>query len=156
SAARTTRVSPTRSPEESASTPPPLVVVTHGPAGRLLLALRMLLGKHLLFRPTRAAALLSPDALPRLLGGAQPAASLLVELLAEEPARQKAIHRLRARFLALHLEPARPVAEDDASGDLVHVLAALPARAHELLVEIVLTHAERDHAGRQGLHLFGR
>src|SRR5206468_304548 len=70
------------------------------------------------------------------------------------PSGQLPVAELAA--LALDGHPARAVAEHDAGRHLVDVLPALPARADEVLVQVLLAHPERPHARGEGVLLLGR
>src|SRR5882724_9339158 len=116
----------------------------------------VLVGEHALLGTARAAALLAADLLGLLLARALLAEALLLDLVGQQRARDEAVRALAALALALHGYAARPVDEHDAGRDLVDVLAALAARVHEALLEIVLAHAERREAPGDGARLVTR
>jgi hypothetical protein len=151
-------VGPARGRRAGTAPPPPvLLVLERGrPARGLLLALRVLGCEQLLLRPPRAPALLAPD--PCVLGRGRfdDAAHPRFELVEQLAPGEKTVEGLRALALALHDQAARPVAEHDAGRHLVDVLPALAARAHEVLVQVALAHAERLHARRERALLLGR
>src|SRR5437867_494775 len=115
------------------------------PPRGLLLTERALGGEHLLLGAPRPPPLLPPDARPLACGRLRHPALPRLELLEEEPAREEAVEGLGALALAADDEAGRPVAEHDAGRHLVDVLPATPARADELLVEVLLAHAEPAH-----------
>src|SRR5438445_659455 len=126
------------------------------PARRLLLTERPLRREQLLLRAPRAPPLLAADARPLRRGGLGHAARARLELVEQLAAGEEAVEGLRALALALDDHAARPVAQHDAGRHLVDVLPALPARAHEVLLQVRLAHAERPHAGGEGVLLLGR
>src|SRR5437016_2045015 len=126
------------------------------PARRLLLTERPLRREQLLLRAPRAPPLLAADARPLRRGGLGHAARARLELVEQLAAGEEAVEGLRALALALDDHAARPVAQHDAGRYLVDVLPALPARAHEVLLQVRLAHAEHPHARGEGLLLLGR
>src|SRR5438445_690305 len=126
------------------------------PARRLLLTERPLRREQLLLRAPRAPPLLAADARPLRRGGLGHAARARLELVEQLAAGEEAVEGLRALALALDDHAARPVAQHDAGRHLVDVLPALPARAHEVLLQVRLAHAEHPHARGEGLLLLGR
>src|SRR5437667_1829688 len=136
--------------------PAPALLHLRRPAQRLLRALRPLRREQLLLRAPRAPPLLAADARPLRRGGLGHAARARLELVEQLAAGEEAVEGLRALALALDDHAARPVAQHDAGRHLVDVLPALPARAHEVLLQVLLAHAERPHAGGEGLLLLGR
>src|SRR5207249_8595541 len=115
------------------------------PPRGLLLTERALGGEHLLLGAPRPAPFLAPDARPLARGRLRHPALPRLELLEEEPAREEAVEGLGALALAADDEAGRPVAKHDAGRHLVDVLPAAPARADELLLEVLLAHAEPAH-----------
>src|SRR5437867_3837598 len=79
------------------------------------------------------------------LGRLRHAALPRLELLEEEPAREKAVEGLGALALAADSEAGRKVPQHDAGRHLVDVLPATPTRADEMLLEVLLAHAEPAH-----------
>src|SRR5438128_2737457 len=136
--------------------PAPALLHLRRPAQRLLLALRALRREQLLLRAPRAPPLLAADARPLGQSGVRHAARARLELVEQVAAREEAVQGLRALALALDHHAARPVAEHDTGGHLVDVLPALPARADEVLLQLVLAHAERPHARGERVLLLGR
>src|SRR5438477_546702 len=128
-------------------------LVTHA---RDLDDLRVLRREQLLLRAPRAPPLLAADARPLGQSGLRHAAPARLELVEQVAAREEAVQGLRALALALDHHAARPVAEHDTGGHLVDVLPALPARADEVLLQLVLAHAERPHARGERVLLLGR
>src|SRR5207244_2571193 len=104
----------------------------------------------------RAPPLLAADARPLGQSGLRHAAHARLELVEQVAAREEAVQGLRALALALDDHAGRPVAEHDTGGHLVDVLPALPARADEVLLQVLLAHAERPHARGEGVLLLGR
>src|SRR3989442_339744 len=117
-----------------------------GPPRRIFLAVRPLRREQLLLRAPRAPPLLAADACPLGQSGLRHAARARLELVEQVAAREEAVEGLRALALALDDHAGRPVAEHDTGRHLVDVLPALPARADEVLLQLVLAHAERPHA----------
>src|SRR2546422_464691 len=136
--------------------PAPALLHLRRPAQRLLRAQRPLRREQLLLRATRAPPLLAADARPLGRGGLGHAARPRLELVEQLAAGEEAVEGLRALALALDDHAARPVAQHDAGRHLVDVLPALPARAHEVLLQVRLAHAEHPHARGEGLLLLGR
>src|SRR3989442_1128992 len=126
-----------------------IVTLATGPAGPLR-------REQLLLRAPRAPPLLAADACPLGQSGLRHAAHARLELVEQVAAREEAVQRLRALALALDDHAGRPVAEHDTGGHLVDVLPALPARADEVLLQVLLAHAERPHARGEGVLLLGR
>ena len=108
-----------------------------------------------LFGVPAAAPLLAAEFLHAgaLGGGARSLAAL--HFFEEQLAREKAVETLLARGLAFDLEAAGPVQEHDASGGLVHVLAAMTSRTDECLLDVDLAHAQRHHALGEVILFFG-
>src|SRR5262249_21242024 len=126
------------------------LLLPHGlSAHGLLLRLGTLGSEHALLRPARTAALLAPDALDLLLARTRRAPDARLDHLGKPAAGEEAIHRLRARLLALDRDARRQVPQHHAGGDLVDVLAAPSARADEALDQVVLADAEGREARRQ-------
>src|SRR5206468_7902849 len=136
--------------------PAPALLHLRRPAQRLLRAQRPLRREQLLLRAPRAPPLLAADARPLGRGGLGHAAHPRLELVEQLAAGEEAVEGLRALALALDDHAARPVAQHDAGRHLVDVLPALPARAHEVLLQVLLAHAERPHARGEGVLLLGR
>src|SRR6266404_2759975 len=136
--------------------PAPALLHLRRPARRLLLALRALRREQLLLRAPRAPPLLAADARPLGQSGVRHAARASLELVEQVAAREEAVEGLRALALALDDHAGRPVAEHDTGRHLVDVLPALPARADEVLLQLVLAHAERPHARGECVLLLGR
>src|SRR6266550_6713886 len=113
--------------------PAPALLHLRRPAQRLLLALR-----------------------PLGQSGVRHAARARLELVEQVAAREETVEGLRALTLALDHHAARPVAEHDTGGHLVDVLPALPARADEVLLQVLLAHAERPHARGERVLFLGR
>src|SRR5437870_9277828 len=136
--------------------PAPALLHLRRPAQRLLLALRALRREQLLLRAPRAPPLLAADARPLGQGGLRHAARASLELVEQVAAREEAVEGLRTLALAFDEHAGRPVAEHDTGGHLVDVLPALPARTDEVLLQVVLAHAERPHARGERVLLLGR
>src|SRR5882724_323009 len=136
--------------------PAPALLHLRRPAQRLLLALRALRREQLLLRASRAPPLLAADARPLGQSGLRHAARARLELVEQVAAREETVEGLRALALALDHHPGQPVAEHDTGGHLVDVLPALPARADEVLLQLLLAHAERPHARGERVLLLGR
>src|SRR5207247_1484692 len=135
---------------------PALLLDRRRPPQRLLRTQRPLRREQLLLRAPRAPPLLAADARPLGQSGVRHAARARLELVEQVAAREEAVQGLRALALALDHHAARPVAEHDTGGHLVDVLPALPARADEVLLQLVLAHAERPHARGERVLLLGR
>jgi hypothetical protein len=105
-----------------------------------------LIVEHAHFGALRALALLPANLFDALGCGACGTALLGVDLIEQEPARQKAIERLGALLLAFDPDPCGSVVQHDAGRHFIYVLAAGARRADKLLVDIGFPHAERDHA----------
>src|SRR5438445_11432 len=147
---------PPAAPLRRGRLPAPALLHLRRPAQRLLLALRALRREQLLLRAPRAPPLLAADACPLGQSGLRHAAHARLELVEQVAAREEAVQRLRALALALDDHAGRPVAEHDTGGHLVDVLPALPARADEVLLQVLLAPAERPHARGEGVLLLGR
>src|SRR5437867_1433734 len=128
-------------------------LVTHA---RNLGDLRVLLEVTLVARARGIVTLATGPAGPLRRGGLGHAARARLELVEQLAAGEEAVEGLRALALALDDHAARPVAQHDAGRHLVDVLPALPARAHEVLLQVRLAHAEHPHARGEGLLLLGR
>ena len=88
------------------------------------------------------------DALPLGVGAFAARGFYLVE---EQLPGEDAVLPLLSGSLALDLYAGGPVQQHDAGGDLVHVLPAVAARAHEAFLNVALAHAERGHAQAEGV-----
>src|SRR4051812_40057276 len=108
----------------------------------LLCGLGVLGLQHLLLGPPRPPPLLPAGALDLPAAPAGPSPPPLLGLVREQAARHQAIGGLASLALALHHRARRAVHEHHARGDLVDVLAALAARLHERLVEVLLADSE--------------
>src|SRR5439155_110207 len=119
-----------------------VVLPARRPPQRLLRTQRPLRREQLLLRAPRAPPLLAADARPLGQSGVRHAARARLELVEQVAAREEAVQGLRALALALDHHAARPVAEHDTGGHLVDVLPAPPARADQVLLQVLLAHAE--------------
>src|SRR5207244_213635 len=122
----------------------------------LLLAHRPLASEHLLLRTPGPSPLLAADACPLARCRLRHPTLARLELLEQEAACEEAVQRLGALALAADDDAARPVPQHDARRNLVHVLPSRAPRADELLVEVLLAHAEPAHRLREHARLLGR
>src|SRR5437016_4766792 len=122
----------------------------------LLLAHRPLASEHLRLRRPGRSPLLAADACPLARCRLRHPTLARLELLEQEAACEEAVQRLGTLALAADDDAARPVPQHDAGGHLVHVLPARAPRTDELLVEVLLAHAEPAHRLREHARLLGR
>ena len=106
----------------------------------------MLVLQHPFLGPSRAAAFLAADLLYLLLLRASLAQQFVLDLIGQKTAGQKAVHDLGTLLLALDLDASGAVFQVDAGGGLVDVLAAVAARADEVLLDVALLDAQGAHA----------
>ena len=118
----------------------------HGGAQLFLFRLTTLLIEHAHFRAMGSFSLLAPNLGNFLFFRTCRAAKFGFDLIEQEAACQKTIETLGSFLLALDANPGRAVMEHHAGRDLVDVLAAGAGRADELLVDILLAHADREQA----------
>src|SRR5581483_800861 len=133
-----------------------VVVAAHRNTRGFFLPLPALRFEHLFFRAARAPAFLPPDARDLLLGRRRGSFDARLDLVQQEPAREKAVERLRALLLAFDPNARRPVMEDDARRSLINFLATGARGAYELLLDVLLADAERLHALNQRFFFAGR
>ena len=105
--------------------------------------------QHTLLGAAAAFSLLSPDLLDTGPFGGDKTVPLLLNAIEEKFTGQKPVQSLLPGFLAAHLEASRAMHQQDAGVDLVDVLAAVTAGAHEGLFEVVLQHSKLGHAAAQ-------
>ncbi len=125
------------------------LVFCNPPARGFLFAMMRFLGEHFFFGPAGAFAFLTADFLDLGPLRGHEAVPFLLNLVEQQPARNETIHPLLARFLALHRHAGRLMYEQDAGGNFIHILSAMPAGADKTFLDVRLPHAERNHALRQ-------
>lgn len=103
------------------------------------------IGEEFFLRPARAALFLFLDLPLPFLRRALFVENFLLDLLDEEPSRQKSIERLAPLYLALDLNSGRDMFQDHARGDLVDILPARARRAHEMLRNVALIYPQTVH-----------
>lgn len=124
-----------------------LDLIRHDPApGFLFGGVVGFVGKEPLFGAAAAAPLLAADLLDAGLLRRHPARPPSLNLIKQQPSRQKAIEPLLAGDLTLDMQTRRTMQQDDAGGRLVNVLATVPARPDKGLFNVRLAHAQRCHA----------
>jgi 4-aminobutyrate aminotransferase/(S)-3-amino-2-methylpropionate transaminase len=107
--------------------------------------------EHPGFRAATATALLAANSLALGAFGRDKSLLARFDLVAEKPAGEETVERLLPGGLAFHLKAGRPMQQHHAGGDLVHVLSAMAAAAHERFLDVGFPDAERGHAlGERG------
>ncbi len=109
----------------------------------------MFLIEHFEFRAATAAAFLPADFFDPL-----PLLGFFADLdclyfVGENPSCEKTVESLRPLRLTPHPHAGGPVREDNARGDLVHVLPAMPAGVSEDFFNILLENPQRRHPDNQ-------
>jgi hypothetical protein len=120
----------------------------------LLLGIMRLTGQHSILGAAGAFPFLAPNFFDLGTLRRDKTFLFLLNLIQKQTPREKTIQSLLPRFLAFHLKTAGLMHQHHTRGSLVDVLSAMPAGAHERLVNIALAHAERRHAQRKLLFLF--
>jgi hypothetical protein len=124
-------------------------------AGFLFIALELFVGEHFILGPLGTLALLASDLRDPLFGRAPFSLDDPLEFIGQDATGQETVERLRTLLLAFDLEAGGDVLEIDARRDLVDVLAAVAARADELLLDVLLEQPELLHPLAESLFLVG-
>jgi len=116
------------------------------PAGGFFIGMAGFVVEHFVPGAPGAAAFLSSDFFNFSALRGDEAVFLFLDFVEQQPAGEEAVEGLLTGGLAFDLHAGGAVHEDDASGDFVHILAAVAAGADEAFLDVRLTDAERSHA----------
>ena len=125
-------------------------------AGVFFFGVASFVGEHAFLCAATAAAFLTADFLDAGTLGGNVAFLFFFDLIQQEATGQKPVETLLASCLAFNLETGGAMNQHDASGGLVDVLTAMPARANEGFFDIRFAHPESGHALGKLVLLFGR
>ena len=125
------------------------------PAGGFFIGMAGFVVEHFVPGAPGAAAFLSSDFFNFSALRGDEAVFLFLDFVEQQPAGEEAVEGLLTGGLAFDLHAGGPVQQHHARGDLVHVLAAVAAGAHEGFLNVRLAHVQGGHALRELAGFFG-